>query len=261
MTTSIFIKGCREQLDYLYYCLRALKKNLAEWDHSDIVVKLDPDCEPHVANWDFDHVLYRYETPWDDRYMHALWSKATADQHLGGDLILLVDCDTFLSAPVALADYVKNGSVALQYLPWDIERDAGQKVALELWPRVVKASTGLDLPVDYMVTRPWLFWRSTFTGARGLVEAHQKKSFYAACFSQAYYDWTRYPMHPFTFCDLETLGLYGALYEPHKYYVSDFRSHIWPEPWLDLWSHTPFNSLKAKLDSLLVQSEETLSQL
>jgi len=249
--TSIFIKGCREQLDYLYYCLCALRKNLAEWDRTEVVVKLDNDCEPHIANWDFPKINYRYELPWDDRYLHALWSKATADQYVDGELILLLDCDTFLSGPVALGDYVKDGRVALQYLPWDIERDAGQKVALQLWPRVVKASTGLDLPHDYMVSRPWLYWRSTFAGARGLVEAHQKKSFYAATFSQAYFDWTRYPLHPFTFCDLETLGLYAALFEGHKYALSDFRAHMWPEPWLDLWSHTPFNSVREKLDSLL----------
>jgi len=251
VTTSIFIKGCREQLDYLSYCLRALEKNLAEWDTSDIVVKLDNDCEPFVANWGFKRVRYIYEQPWDDRYMHALWSKACADQYVSGDLILLLDSDTFLSEPVALKDYVRNGSVALQYLPWDIERDEGQKVALALWPKVVKASTGLDLPVDYMVTRPWLFWRSTFAGARGLVEAHQHKSFYDAVYSVVYYDWTRYPFHPFTFCDLEALGLYGALYEPQRYYLSDFRSHMWPEPWLDLWSHTPFNAWKEKLEALL----------
>jgi len=145
-----------------------------------------------------------------------------------------------------------EGRLNLQFLPWEMERDAGQKVAMELWPRVVKESTGLDLPVDYMVARPWLFWRSTFSGARELVENHKQDLFYDAVYSEAEFDWHNYPNHPFTFCDLENLGLYAAGAEPEKYWITDYREHAVPEFFADIWSHTPFTPLlQQKLDKLL----------
>lgn len=251
LTTSIFVKGCRDQLHWLCYCLQFLEKNWAEWKQSDVVVLLDPDCEEIVKDWGV-FANYVYEDYWPDRYMHALYSKAIADQYCKGDIILLVDSDTMLTRAASLADFMKGDRLFLSYLLWGREFDAGRKVALNLWPRVVKESTGLDLPVDYMVGRPWLFWRSTFAGARSLVEKHRDMPFKEAVYSEVPFDWTHYPEHPFTFCDLETLGLYAALCEPNKYQMVNFEDHLVPEPFEDLWSHTPFsNELRSRLDQLL----------
>jgi hypothetical protein len=233
---SIFIKGCREQLHWLCANLQLLTKN---WlgPEPEIVVMLDQDCQEVIKTWGpFPHLTYIYVDPWPDRYMHALWAKATADYWTRGDPIILMDCDTIFLRPVALTDFMQGDKIKLPYLPWT--RAPGG--AIEIWPRVVKESTGLDLAVDYLCARPWPYWRTTFAGARGLIESYRDTNFYAAVYSEAQYDWTRYFTHPFTFCEIETLGLYAATFDSHRYHIDELEKIDWPPGVKDYWSHTDF---------------------
>jgi hypothetical protein len=251
MRCDIFLKGCREQLNWLCYCLEFIQKN---WRHKDsqIIVILDRNCEEAIAQWGVK-VQYIFVHPWPDRYMHALWCKATADRYTDAELILLMDSDHLMTQPCSLNDLMNwtakhNGKPIIEYLRWDApDRD----VARRIWPRVVRESTGLELPVDYMVKPDWLFWRSTFSGARAIVEKHKGKDFDQAVYSEAPYDWTRYEAHPFTFCDLENLALYGALHESEKYFLWDTENYPRPNPIHDYWSHTPFDLIRSDLDQLL----------
>jgi hypothetical protein len=138
-----------------------------------------------------------------------------------------------------------DGNPLIEYLPWE---EPSQEVARRIWPKVVRESAGIELPVDYMVSRPWLFWRSTFVGARHLIEKHKKTSFTAAVYSSAPFDWTKYEFHPFTFCDLETLYYYGANFGTGKYHLA---KGVRPTPFKDYWSHTPFEQVQPELDKLL----------
>jgi hypothetical protein len=252
MTPSVFIKGCRDQMHWLCYCLQFMQKNWQCWSATEVVVKLDSDCEDIVKDWGFKGVSYVFEEPWKDRYMHALWSKACADDYTHNDPIMLLDCDTFLDQPAGLKDYLMDGKLALQYLPWDIERDAGREVAYKLWPRVFLESTGLELPCDYMVSRPWIFWRSTFAGARSLIETHKGLPFKEAVYSEVEFDWRNYPEHPFRFCDLEALGYFAAIHETERYWVTNYHDHLVRDCFKDMWSHTPFTSaLRKRLDEQL----------
>lgn len=214
-----------------------------------MVVMLDLDCREIVRTWRFDNVFFLYTTPWPDPYMHALWAKATADYWTRGNLIILLDCDTLLVESATLDDYFEEDRIVVPYLSWE-KRNSPE--AFNLWPGVVKKSTGLELKVDYMVTRPWIFTRSTFAGLRRLIEDHRRMPFYAAVYSEAPYDWHNYLAHPFTFCDLETLGLYADRFESAKYILKDFSLMNRPERFKDLWSHTEFTpELKEELDKLL----------
>lgn len=245
---SIFIKGCKEQLHWLCYGLQLLEKN---WQAPDpeIVVMLDRDCQEVVKTWGLlPHVDYIYVDPWPDRYMHALWAKATADYWTRGDPIMLLDSDTIFLEKARLEDFMLGDRLKLPYLPWE-RAPVG---AINIWPRVVRESTGLDLPADYLSTRPWPFWRSTFAGARGLVESYRGKNFYAAVYSEARYDWTQYCSHPFTFCEIETLGLYAASFEGRRYHAAELERIGWPAKVKDYWSHTEFTAaIQDELDQAL----------
>jgi hypothetical protein len=252
MRCDLFIKGCLEQLNWLCYCLQFIEKN---WQHKDsrIVVVLDRNCEEIVAQWGVK-VQYIFVDPWPDRYMHALWCKATADRYTDAELILLMDSDHLMVNPCGFSDLMHEGKPVIEYLRWGHE---SRDVARRIWPRIVKESTGLKLPVDYMIKPDWAFWRSTFAGARSLVENHRGKPFDEAVYSEAPYDWTHYEDHPFTFCDLENLALYGASLEGEKYFLWDTEKITYigriprSNPIKDYWSHTPFELVRPSLDQLL----------
>jgi hypothetical protein len=252
MRCDIFIKGCREQLNWLCYCLQFIQKN---WQHKDsqIIVMLDRNCADAVVGWGVE-AQYIFVDPWPDRYMHALWCKATADRYTDADMILIMDSDHLMTSPCGFSDLMEGGKPVIEYVRWEHE---SREVARRIWPRVVQESTGLDLPVDYMVKPDWLFWRSTFAGARLLLETFKRKPFDEAVYSEAPYDWTRYEAHPFTFCDLENLALYGVLHESDKYFLWDTEEITYtgriprPNPIKDYWSHTPFDTVRPELDRLL----------
>jgi hypothetical protein len=186
--------------------------------------------------------------------MHALWCKATADRYTDADMILIMDSDHLMVEPCGLEDLMEAGKPVIEYVRWEHE---SREVARRIWPRVVKESTGLDLPVDYMVKPDWLFWRSTFAGARSLVETFKGKPFDEVVYSEAPYDWTQYEAHPFTFCDLENLALYGISFESDKYFLWDTEKITYtkriprPNPIKDYWSHTSFDLVRSELNRLL----------
>jgi hypothetical protein len=244
--TSFFIKGCRSQLNWLCYCLQFLEKNWMDRAY-EVVVMVDEDCKEVIRTWGpIKNVIYCYCQPWPDPYMHALWCKANADMFTRGDPIILLDCDTLLMEPVNLAEYIDGGErrvtkILLPYLEWRDRGDNGG--AQSIWPGIVKRSTGYDLDKDYMVSRPWIFARSTFYGARLMVEQHKNMPFYAATYSDHPYKWEEYARHPFTFCDLENLGLYAAKFQEGTYRVRDLAQ--WKgrrDCFKDYWSHTPWTA-------------------
>jgi len=251
--TSIFIKGCREQLDWLSYNLQLLDRNWLSAD-TEIVIMFDEDCREIVQTWGkFRHqMIYCWCRPWPNPYLYALWCKANADLFTRGEVIMLLDCDIMLREPARLEEYFSDGKIILPFLHWKDRGDDG--TAQRLWSRVVKESTGLDLERDWMVTRPWIYWRSTYSGARKLVEYHKNLPFYAATYSRQHYDWTRYLDHGFTFCDLENLGLYASRFEPDLYDPQDLielNQQGRQDKFWDCWSHTPFEQVKPRLDALL----------
>jgi hypothetical protein len=83
------------------------------------------------------------------------------------------------------------------------------------------------------------------------VENHSGKTFDSEVYSAAPYDWTQYEFHPFTFCDLENLALYGAQFESEKYFLWDGEKNHPSYLIKDFWSHTPFESAQPELDRLL----------
>jgi len=259
--TSFFIKGCRTQLNWLCFCLQFLEKNWRTPDY-EVVVMLDEDCKEVIATWgDIRNTIYIWCQPWPDRYMHALWAKACADYWTRGDPIILMDPDTLLTEPAKLGDYMvedHNGlsKILLPYLEWRDRGDDGG--AHSLWPSVVKQSTGYLLERDYMVSRPWVFARSTFYGARLMVEQHRELPFYAAVYSSTPYKWEDYHKHPFTFCDLENLGYYASHFQPETYWMRDLRemnAEGRADHFKDYWSHTAFDGrLLTELTVLLKSS-------
>jgi len=256
--TSFFVKGCRSQLNWLCFCLQFLEKNWRTPDY-EVVVMLDEDCRDVIRTWGpIKKTIYIYVMPWPDPYMHALWAKACADYWTRGDPIILLDADTLLTEPAELGDYVVEDDsgltkIILPYLEWRDRGDDGG--AHSLWPGVVKRSTGYVLEKDYMVSRPWIFARSTYYGARLMVEQHLDMPFYAAVYSDAPYRWEDYHKHPFSFCDLQNLAFYGAKFQPGTYLVRDLielNKEGRSDKFKDYWSHTPWTSkLVAELDGLL----------
>jgi hypothetical protein len=256
--TSIFVKGCKSQLHWLCYNLQFLERNWTTPD-TEVVVMLDEDCRDVVSTWGpLKNVIYCYGEPWPNRYMHALWCKANADLFTRGDPIVLLDCDILMIKQGGLGDYLVTApdgfnKIILPVLDWKDRGDGG--IAEKLWTKIFTDSTGYVLDRDYMVSHPWVFTRSTFYGARLLVEEHRNMPFYAATYSRETFDHRGYLDHPFTFCDLENFGFYAANYQSGTYWVRDWHQmhqEGYQKKFEDQWSHSDFTKeVQDRLNGLL----------
>ena len=62
--------------------------------------------------------------------------------------------------------------------------------------------------------------------------------FLQAVYSSHRYDWKKFTEHPMTLCDMQTLGIYASLYEPHRYSIRQ-RNKSTDSPIKQFWSHQP----------------------
>lgn len=244
---GLFCKTFKPDLDWLYFGLSSIKRNWS-YEPTEILVVAEPDCEPEISRWKLSQVRTVYVKPWADGYCHAMAMKMTADIFMPeADLILLFDSDMILTKPTSLPDLLVNEMPTLYYDDWHSDLDPmTRQVSKKVWAPAVYKSTGYTLQVDWMVSPLWLFWRSTFAGARGLIEYRTGMPFLQAVYSAHPYDWKAFMSHPITFCDMQTLGLYANEFEPHVYNIKK-RTADMSSPILQNWSHQPIEEVKSQL--------------
>lgn len=247
---GLFVKTFKSDLEWLYFGLSSFQRN---WNYlpTEIVVVAEPDCEPEISRWKFTQVRTVYVRPWPDGYCHAMAMKMCADHFLPEvDLILLFDSDMVLTKQTSLHHLLVKGMPVLYYDDWHSDLDPMTRVvSKKVWAPAVYRSTGRTLDVDWMVNPLWLFWWSTFAGARGLIEHHTGLPFLQAVYSGHQYDWQAFMNHPVTFCDMQTLGLYANEFEPHLYNIKK-RTADMSSPITQYWSHQPIDEVKSQLMTL-----------
>jgi hypothetical protein len=249
MTLGIFAKSFRDDLGWLAYSLQLLEK-FWRGEPPEVMVMLDQDCEEITSRWGLRWPKYLYVEPWKDGYSHAMAMKTCADQFLPDcDLIMLLDSDTMLTGPCSMADITIDGLPVIEFRLWN-DNDPRLATSRQVWQSVSLASTGLELAVDFMVSVPRLYWRSTFALARDVVEQHHQKPFLEALRSDHPYDWHAFMEHPKTFCENQTLSMIATLMETSRYMIRNPDLAGWfKTPFRQYWSHEPLPV--AELEGLL----------
>lgn len=247
-TVGLFCKTCKLDLDWLYFGLNSFKKNWSHGDTTQIVVVADLNCEPELSKWDLTGVSVLYLKPWADGYSHAMAMKMCADIFMpNADMILMFDSDMILTRPTSLADLLVDDKPTIYYDPWDSNLDPETRASSrKVWLPAVQRTTGRTLDVDWMVSPLWLFWWSTFVGARSIIEEHTRLPFLQAVYSSHPYDWTQFMSHPVSFCDMQTLGLYASQFERGMYNFKQ-KTPTTDLPVQQFWSHQPIDEVRDQL--------------
>jgi len=151
-----------------------------------------------------------------------------------------------LVRPTGLEDILAGGVPSLYYDVWHSDFEQGTRaMSRQVWPPAVWRSMGRTLEVDWMVTPLWLYWASTFKGARSAIEAYRGMPFLQAVYSDVPYQWQKFPEHPFSLCDMQALGIYASESEKHKYSIRQLDGPL-DMPVKQFWSHAPFEEAKLR---------------
>lgn len=238
---GLFCKTFKPDLPWLFHALQSIELNWRhDWASTELLVVAEPDCESDMRRWAFTHVKVRYVYPFPCGYCHAMMTKLCADLYLRTcRLIWLFDSDMLLTRPTTLDDIAPGGMPRLIYDEWHSDFDSPtRETSRRVWVPAVKRSMGLDLDRDWMVNPLWVYWSSTFQGARELIESHRQMPFLQAVYCPHRYDWRAFTEHPMALCDMQALGLYAHQHEAHLYAIGRKTSAAIEGPIRQAWSHS-----------------------
>lgn len=254
MTCDIFIRTWKPDLVWLAYSLAFLEKN---WEGPKrIVVIANSDCEEDCRQW-YSSATFKYVDPWPDTHEFKCYCALLPEVLSEADLIFNIDSDHMLVEKSSLEDFLFEGKPIIYCRD---HAKMGAYLGIQLWTPPVAYWLGVAPTKSYMLSTPFVFWRSTIRGMRELIEAKTGRSLRDSLYSEHPFHWHRFIEHPKRFPDWEVLGAYAALHQPELYHFTDPQliEPGYPKP-----GHSPFRTYHswsqwnpytiAELDQLLAK--------
>ena len=156
MTTSIFIKTCRKDLEWLRYSLLSI----AKWSvgFSEFVIVADEDCrdtlEPIAALLPEPYWIY-YVLGSDNGYIQQQAIKLAADIYCSSDYILFVDSDCVFFRIFMPSSFMHNGKPVLMKTRY------GNLGGAEAWKAITESIVGWEVEFEYMRRLPLMYRKDT----------------------------------------------------------------------------------------------------
>jgi hypothetical protein len=234
--TTIVYVSYRKDLVWLVHSLQLLFKFLK--GDFNVVVRLEENCRDVVNQWALPVRYVFLSRVWPDGYTHAMYQKMIADDYVDWDtgVIWLLDSDHMLSRPTQVDELFYEGKPILHCTEWDEHKDLSRVARLK-WTPPTERALGVPLSLNYMLVPPMAFYPDTFRSCRQRITALNGTSFIDFAYSDVPFRSENFMDHPMKLCDYETLGLYAAAFESHRYAIRPVPAD-WP--FKVYWSHGEF---------------------
>lgn len=198
MSTSIFIKTCRKDLDWLKYCLESIRKYAIGFN--EVVIVADKSCVGHLAPVLNGSEKVFYARDWTNGYIQQQYIKLISDGYCTSEHILFVDSD------VVFFDYFSENSFMRGRKPILLKTRYGNLEGAEAWRPITERAMGFPVEWEYMRRAPLLYRKNTITAFRnafyGVVDSLKR-------------------MTDHSFSEFNALGAFVEKYEARDYFISD----------------------------------------
>lgn len=198
MSTSIFIKTCKKDLEWLRYCLESIRKYAIGFD--EVVIVADRSCIGSIGPVLTGPEKVIYVPDWINGYIQQQYVKLHADGYCSSENILFVDSD------VVFFDYFSENSFMVGRKPILLKTRYGNLEGAEAWRAITEQAMGFPVEWEYMRRFPLLYRKDTITAFRN--------AFYGVVESLK-----RMPDHAFS--EFNALGAFVEKYQPQDYFISD----------------------------------------
>lgn len=230
MSASIFIKSWKQDLPWLHYCLRSIRKFGNGFEGITLVV--DESCTPRMMkDFDLSGVTLVRVPDWENGYIQQQAVKLSAGQMISSDLILFVDSDCIFHTPFSPESFMRDGKPVL------LKTKYGNLGGAEAWKAITEAVVGWPVEYEYMRRLPLMYLRDTlFAFKNTFPELIPKLRL----------------MTDRSFSEFNVLGAFIDRYESQHYYISD--TEIWmPNPVVrQYWSWGGFTAeIKSEIEEML----------
>jgi hypothetical protein len=216
-SVSLFWKSYFQDLRWLQYSLRSVRKHWKDPYTKEYIVAIDEDCHEDLQRYDFlgefNWVKWRYVKPWPDKYTHQMVVKSYADEFTSADSVMILDSDLILKSDCTTKDFMSEGKPVIHFQPYS-EKPGDTS---EIWIKPTERILGLRMHHDFMVQGPFFYWSETLRNMRRRVVDATHKGFIEATYSDVPFDYKKFLEHPFTFSEFSALGLYAWNFESDLY--------------------------------------------
>lgn len=157
MTTSIFIKTCLKDLQWLRYSLQSIIKFSKGFN--EFVIVADDDCMGYCEEF-YNQCpcmfTIRYAPKHPNGYIHQQAVKLIADTYCSSEHILFVDSDVVFFKPFSPYSFMQNGKPVL------LKTKYGNLGGGEAWKAITESVVGWDVDYEYMRRLPLMYRSDTF---------------------------------------------------------------------------------------------------
>jgi len=210
MTTSIFIKTCAKDMEWLVYCLKSIQQYGSGFLET-VIVADESQRETIPENITNIH----YAEDWDNGYLQQQSVKLMADKYAKGDTILFVDSDCVFYKNFTPADFMRDGKPILLKTHYDnlIDKTMPGGGKPLVWQEITSKIMGFPVEWEYMRRIPCLYWKDSLERFRKKMPDLPEKIRNAQDKS---------------FSEFNAIGAYIDKYEPENYFISD--NMVWMQP-------------------------------
>lgn len=229
MTTSIFIKTWRNDIEWLKYCLRSIQRFGSEID--EVIVVADESCRDLMA-WIPSIVSQLIYVPdWPDGRIQQQAYKLLADTFCKSEFVLFTDSDCLFTTYFSPRDFFKDDKPVIPKTKYELVGPA------QCWKTPTESFLGFDVEWEYMRRLPMLFRRDTLNAIREMHPGwHERLK----------------TVHDSLFSEFNVIGAFAEKYESEKYFFTD--TEVWNPPVVarQFWSWGGFTpEVMAEIKSIL----------
>lgn len=213
MSTSIFIKTCLKDLEWLRYCLESIRKYAIGFD--EVVIVADRSCIGHINSILNGTERVAYVKDQENGYIYQQYVKLHADAYVRSEYVLFVDSDVVFHTEFSPEEFMRDGKPIL------LKTRYGNLGNGEAWRAVTERAVGFPVEWEYMRRFPLLYRKDTVTAFRnafhGVVESLKR-------------------LQGNEFSEFNAIGAFIEKYEPDKYFISDTEQWMPPTVAKQWWS-------------------------
>jgi hypothetical protein len=215
MTTAIFIKTCKKDLEWLHYCLRSIWKFGSGFE--ELVIVADEDCRSMIDGWieaSWKTSIVYVENP-KHGYFHMQAVKLMADTYTSCDNILFVDSDCVFYTPFTPYSFMRDGKPILIKTKYETLAKCPKGKDALCWKKPTERIVNLQVEWEYMRRIPMMFSRHIYSKIRERYPEAQEFARNLPGFGG--------------FSEFNLMGAWIDIYDPDSHFITD--SEAWsPSP-------------------------------
>lgn len=204
MTTDIFIRTYKNDLEWLKYCLRSIAKYVT--GYRQIIICIPEDQKHLLDGWGFSSEKIVSCPVYERDYLGQQISKMKAFEHTDAEAVIFIDSDCCFNKPVDLSEELfENGKPIIYKTLYEKVGDA------ICWKSITEKTIGQPLEFEYMRRLPFVFLTKTLKSANLFIKLQHNVDTEVYVMDQ--------PGRHFS--EFNYLGAYADKFEPENYCIKD----------------------------------------